>query len=259
MKIAPFQLPSNPEKTIYLREATVEDCEYFAETDSDSEEMMTNEVMDLLQCEPDKYVDPREWTADDRRLAAFWYFIATNEDTTIHAPYNCPHCNEDHDPLVEMKDIGKEYKPITGRPYREIEHEGKKLRVIPRNGYLMTELESIRIQSDGSDTERRKNLAIMERHDIVGTLIEGTEPARDYRVAVIEKWVRSLSISSFKALKEKRNNALSEMAHGLPTRLHEGKLFIMTTVHCENKLEDAGAKVRLRLPFWLGEMLPRLL
>lgn len=261
MKIAPFQLPSNPEKTIYLREATVEDCEYFAETDADSEEMMTNEVMDLLQCEPEKYIDPREWTADDRRLAAFWYFIATNnDDTTIHAPYNCPHCGEDHDPLVDMKDIGKEYQSITGRPYREIEHEDKILRVVPRNGHLMTELEAIRMQAanNGDDVERRKSLAVIERHDLVGTLIEDPNVSRDYRIPAIEKWVRSLSISSFKSLKSKRDGALEEMSHGLPTRLHEGRLFIMTTVHCENKREDAGATVRLRLPFWLGEMLPRL-
>ncbi|MBE0505917.1 MAG: hypothetical protein IBX50_04245 [Marinospirillum sp.] len=258
MQIPPLQLPSNPEKIIYLREATVEDCEYFAETDSSAEESLATEVLSLLQSSPDKYVDPRTWTADDRRLAAFWYFIATSTDTTIHAPYECPHCGHEHDPLIEMKDLGKNYMPITGRPWRDIEHEGKKLKVVPHDGFLMEELESLRMQMDGQSDN--KQLAIIKRHDLVGTLIEhGDTAVRDRRIEIMEKWVRSLPLTSFLTLKEKRDAALDSMRHGLTTGIHDGRLFIWITVHCEEKKDDVNASVRLRLPFRLGELLPRLL
>lgn len=259
MKIQPFQLPSNPEKTIYLREATVEDCEYFSETDSSSEEAMANEVLNLLQNSPEHYIDAKTWTADDRRLAAFWYFIATSDDTTRHSPYTCPHCGEEHNPLIEMKEIGASYTAITGRPFREIEHEGKKLKVIPRDGYLMTELESIRMQLTG-DKEDSRHLAVIQRHDLVGTLVEvGVDHVRDRRIPTIEKWVRSLTLNSYLQLKEKRDEALEAMNHGLPTGIHNGKMHILAITHCEKYKEDAGASVRLRLPFRLGECLPRLL
>lgn len=259
MQIPPLQLPSNPEQYIYLREATVEDCEFFAETDDANEEVMATQVLDLLQSNPEKYVDPRTMTADDRRVAAFWYFISTTADTTIHAPYQCPHCGKDHDPLINMRDIGARYTPITGRPWRTIEHEGRTLTVRPRNGYLMEELEALRLQMEAGDS-RSKMLAIIDRHDVVGTLYpEDDKVSRDQRVEAMEKWVRSLTLTSYQELKAKRDEALESMRHGLNTAMHEGQLILITDpIQCEEK-EDADAVTRLRLPFRLGEVLPRLL
>lgn len=258
MQIPPFQLPSNPERYVFLREATVADCEFFAETDDVNEEIMATQVLDLLQANPEKYIDPRTMTADDRRLAAFWYFISTSTDSTIHAPYVCPHCGEQHDPLVDMRDIGARYTPIQGRPWRNIEHEGRPLTVIPRNGYLMEELEGLRLEID--DASRGKTLAIIDRHDVVGTLQEpGATGSRDSQIEAMEKWVRGLSLTSYQELKAKRDAALESMRHGLNTTLVDGQLVIVTDpIPCETK-GDAGATTRLRLPFRLGEMLPRLL
>lgn len=258
MQIPPFQLPSNPEKFIYLREATVEDCEFFAETDSDQEEVTATQVLDLLQSDPERYVDPRTMTADDRRLAAFWYFISTTHDTTIHAPYECPHCGEQHDPLIEMKEVGAQYRPITGRAWREIEHDGKQLRVIPQNGYLMEELEALRLQVD--DSNRSKMDAVIERHSLVGTLLEqGKTGDRDSQIEAMEKWVRSLTLRSYQELKAKRDDALAQMKHGLNTAIHGGEMVLLIDgLKCEKK-EDPAAVTRLRFPFRMGEMLPRLL
>lgn len=259
MQIPPLQLPSNPEKYVYLREATVEDCEFFAETDSDSEEVMATQVLELLQSNPEKYIDPRTMTADDRRLAAFWYFISTAADTVIHAPYQCPHCGQQHDPLIDMRDIGARYTSIAGRPWRTIEHEGRNLIVHPRNGYLMEELEALRVQSSAGE-KPGKMLAIIDRHDVVGTLqFAEDNSGRDLRIEAMEKWVRALTLTSYEALREKRDAALESMRHGLNTAMHEGQMILVTDpIQCEEK-EEAAATTRLRIPFRLGEMLPRLL
>lgn len=263
LKINPFQLASRPDITIYLREATVADCEYFAGTDSANEERLTNEVMNHLQYKPEAYVDPCTWTSDDRRLAALWYFVATTQDTSIHAPYICPHCSEEHDPLIDVKDIASSFQPMQGRPYREIEHEGIKLKVTPRDGFLMTELEEIReLNLVASDADKRKNSAIIKRHDLVGTIsfMDKEHESRAAMLSSVESWVRDLSLSSFEILLSKRDAALLSMQHGLATDFKDGQLSIITTVLCEK--EDAGVNnntVRLRIPFRIYQMLPRLL
>lgn len=258
MQIPPLQIPSTPDKYLSLREATVADCEYFAETDDSDEESMTTQVLELLQNSPESYVNPKVMTADDRRMAAFWYYVSTTTDTTIHAPYTCPHCGEQHDPLIDMRDIGAQYNPIAGRPFRTIEHEGRQLSVIPRNGYLMEELEGLRMQIDADKPGRM--LAIIERHDIVGTLKFNDMPdIRDQQIEAVEKWVRALPIASFYTLKEKRDEALDSMRHGLRTRIVQGQLNLVSDpIQCEKK-GDAGATTTLLIPFRLGEMLPRLL
>lgn len=260
MQIPPFQLPSDPEKYVYLREATVEDCEYFAETEDDNEEVLATQVLDLLQTNPEKFIDPRTMTADDRRLAAFWYYISTSTDATIHTPYTCPHCGEIHDPLIDLRDIGARYTPIEGRPYRTIEHDGKTLIVKPRNGYLMQELEALRLQMDKSGAQQKMK-AVIARHDVVGTLtLPDDKRPRDTQVEEMEKWVRSLRLSSYQDLKDKRDAAIESMRHGLNTVVQDGQILLLTDpIQCETKKEDASAVTRLRVPFRLGEMLPRLL
>lgn len=260
MQIKPLQIPSDPDKTLYLREATVADCEYFAETDDSAEEVMATQVLELLQCVPEKYVNPRLMTADDRRMAAFWYYVSTNTDMTLHAPYQCPHCGEQHDPLIDLQAIGMRYTPIMGRAYRTIEHDGCELIVIPRNGFLMEELEGLRAQIDSKAPS--KMLAIIERHDVVGTLTFKNAPdnSRDNQIEAMEAWVRALPLSSYQLLKQKRDAALDSMRHGLRTRVVDGQLNLITDhIQCENLKEDAGATTTLLIPFRLGEMLPRLL
>lgn len=260
MQIQPFQLPSDPEKYVYLREATVEDCEFFAETDDDNEEVMATQVLDLLQTNAEKFIDPRTMTADDRRVAAFWYYISTATDSTIHTPYECPHCGQTHDPLIDLRDIGARYKPIEGRAYRTIEHDGKTLIVTPHNGYLMQELEGLRMQMEKSG-QHKKMQAVIARHDVVGTLsLPDDKRPRDTRIEEMEKWVRSLSLTSYLDLKDKRDAMLESMRHGLQTIIQDGQILLLTDlIQCETKKEDASAVTRLRVPFRLGEMLPRLL
>ena len=56
-----FTLSSNPEITVRLREATVEDAIDFSELDPAFEEEATTVFLDRMQA-PEKYTDPRCWT-----------------------------------------------------------------------------------------------------------------------------------------------------------------------------------------------------
>ena len=65
-----FSLPSQPEKKIRLKEATVSDAIDFSGIDPDCEEQATTVFLERVQ-ERDTYSDPRLWTGEDRRFALF--------------------------------------------------------------------------------------------------------------------------------------------------------------------------------------------
>lgn len=259
MQIAPFALPSNPAVTIYLREATVADCEQFADTDARHNERLTTLILRTLQSSPEHFSDPIDWTAQDRQLAAFWYHAHTTDDPSIHLPYDCPHCGEHHDALVPLTDIAQQYQAIQGLPYRFIEHEGERYAVKPLDGHAIEELEGLRAQlpDDTQSAEYQRLSAVIKRHSLVASLeLPDEKRPRDPRISAMEKTVRALSLSSAHALHRKADAALAEMAHGLPSVIVDGETLITAPPAACDK--EAGLTTRLRFPVQWGDYLPRL-
>lgn len=99
-----FTLSSNPEITVRLREATVEDAIDFSELDPAFEEEATTVFLDRMQA-PEKYTDPRCWTAQDRRHALFMYRLHTEEYDSMPMAYFCTACQKEHAVSVKYADI----------------------------------------------------------------------------------------------------------------------------------------------------------
>jgi hypothetical protein len=259
MQIPPFSLPSNPATTIYLREATVADCEQFADTDVRHDERLSTLVLRTLQSSPEHYSEPLDWTARDRQLAAFWYHAHTTNDTSIHLPYSCPHCGDEHDALVQLTEIAALYSPIQGQAFRHIEHDGKQYEVRPLDGHAMEELEALRAElpGDPKSADYRRLLAIIKRHELVASLADIDEKrVRDVRIGEVERMVRALPHSKALALHGLVIEAQEQMAHGLPSIISEGETLIFTPqIPCD---KEAGRSTRLRFPFLWGDYLPRL-
>lgn len=258
MKIPPFALPSSPGVSVRLREATVADCEQFADSDPAHEERVASAVLNTLQSDPAAFTDAQDWTAEDRVLAAFWYHAHTATDTSIHLPYSCPHCGEPHDALVNLTELAEHYRPIRGRALRHLEHDGEQFEVRPLDGHAMEELEQLRAQAGEPGTaDHSRTMAIIERHRLVACLTPvGFQGVRDSRVELIERWVREMGMRDFEVLREKVTAALADMTHGLPTELADGEILLVTPpIECE---KEAGHTTRLRFPFLWGDHLPRL-
>lgn len=258
MAIPPFTLPSNPGQSIHLREATVADCEQFADTDPRHAERVTTLILRTLQSDPAGFVDPLTWTREDRAVAAFWYFAHTSEDTSLHLPYACPHCGEQHDALQQFTELAAAYQPIKGLPHRFILHKDQRLKVIPLDGYAAEELELLRAQADPDDPQsvQRAN-ALCTRHEVVASIQPDTfQGSRDARIERMEAWVRDLPLSEFKALRAQVQAMQADMQHGLPTVSEHGELFILSAPQPCDK--EAGHTTRLRFPFFLRDYLPRL-
>ncbi|MDX5979652.1 hypothetical protein [Vreelandella alkaliphila] len=259
MQIPPFSLPSNPAATIYLREATVADCEQFADTDARHDERLSTLVLRTLQSSPEHYSDPLDWTASDRQLAAFWYHAHTTNDPSIHLPYSCPHCGQEHDALVKLTDIAALYAPMQGLAYRRIEHEGEEYEVRPLDGHAMEELEELRagLPESSDSHDYRRLTAVIKRHELVASLAGLNETrVRDVRIADIERKVRAMTQRSATELHRKVQDAQASMAHGLPSIIVEGETLIVTPpIACD---KEAGRTTRLRFPFFWSDYLPRL-
>lgn len=258
MQIPPFSLPSNPAVSVHLREATVADCEQFADSDGRHEERVATTVLRTLQANPEAYSEPLDWTADDRILAAFWYHAHTATDTSIHLPYTCPHCGEHHDALVNLTDMAALYQPIKGRAFRFIEHDGQRYQVAPLDGHAMEELEQLQAEAGEPDTPGHERIqAIIERHKIVAALTpDDFKGVRDTRINLMEQRIRAMPMSQFEALRREVESAQADMAHGLPSELAGSETLLVTPpMTCD---QEAGHNTRLRFPVQWGDYLPRL-
>lgn len=259
-KIDTFQLPSDPSKDIHLRLATVRECESFSGFDAGIEEQVATRMLNELQYEPAKFVDPREMTADDRRFAALWYFVASNTDQSIHIPYPCNICGEEHDALVDYSDILAGYQPIEGKAEREIEHDGTRFTVRPIDGWLISELEELRLGRSNfkpGTASYNSQTAVIRRHELVGVLTPvDFKGSRDERVEYVQERVLNMPHTRFSELYDKVMGALDAMKHGLDTVMRDGQMeFLTQPMPCE---KEAGQSVRVRFSVGLGELLPRL-
>ena len=116
-----FSLPSQPEKKIRLKEATVSDAIDFSGIDPDCEEQATTVFLERVQ-ERDTYSDPRLWTGEDRRFALFTYFVHTARDRSVPLKYTCGICDEEHTVDIELARIMDTYTPIQGKAFRDCVH-----------------------------------------------------------------------------------------------------------------------------------------
>ena len=153
-----FTLSSNPEITVRLREATVEDAIDFSELDPAFEEEATTVFLDRMQA-PEKYTDPRCWTAQDRRHALFMYRLHTEEYDSMPMAYFCTACQKEHAVSVKYADILAEYTPLEGKPFRDVIHEGHAVLVHPLLGRDIETLEKQRLIIDESSSPKEQRRA----------------------------------------------------------------------------------------------------
>lgn len=259
--IPDFTLPSNPEITVRLREATVEDAIDFSELDPALEEEATSVFLDRMQAK-DKYSDPRLWTAQDRRYALFMYRLNTEDYDSIPMTYFCSACQQEHTVSIKYMDILEGYAPLEGKPLRDVVHEGHAVLVHPLVGRDLEILEKQRILMDEahSEKERRRAKAALALNRIlfcidIPHLKEGASELE--RRGDVKKYVLGMSPREFKEFAEKIDDALSSLRHGLPTSYRDGKVVMQTPmVYCpEGKSSDG---VSLLYPFRAFNFIPHI-
>ena len=256
-----FSLPSNSAVTIFLRQATVRECEAYSSFADGAEEAVISDMLDNLQYRPEKYVDPRTWTARDRQFAALWYFAATSSDVELHIPYSCKHCGEDHDTLVHYSDLLQGYKEIEGKPVRSLSTKasGKQWSARPLDGYGAEEIEGLRLSQDSSDkgsAEYNRINAIINRHKLVACLdFEGSPDDRDSKIEAVESALLGMDSVEFLALKAEFDAAMLELDHGLDCVTEKETLYLRTPpIECD---KEAGKFSRIRFPVQFVKLLPR--
>jgi hypothetical protein len=255
--IPPFSLPSNPDQKIYLREATVADAIDFAGVDEGHEEEVTTLFLNRLQL-PEHYLDAGKWTADDRRLALFWYFLHTARDTVAPLPYDCRHCGQRHDWLLDLKALGENYKSIQGKAEREFDFEGEKIIVRPLTGADLEELEMLYLAVDevgrkqgktsGAYKKELARIKLQEELLVLNFPLDVVTDETERRQAK-EKKVLALTSSQFAGLVEQVEAKLTEMEHGLESVYAEGRLYLLTPPHVCPNTKEREVTTRLRIPF----------
>lgn len=262
-----FELPSDPNKTVHLREATVSDAIDFSEVKRECEEEATTLFLQRLQ-EKDKYSDPRLWTMEDRRFALFWYTLHTTKETDFPLIFDCEDCTTDpekpirHTVFVKYADIMDEYSPIEGKPVRDVIHDGHAILVHPILGKDAELLEKSRLnimykEQEGQNTSKeRTQLMLLEllcRIDIVG-LAPDVSP--DERRPKVEEYLTKMRVSEFQEFYPKLLNAAQSLQHGLRSKIVDGEIKLESpVVYCPNDTDKARG-IRLHYPFRAFQHIP---
>jgi hypothetical protein len=253
MIIPAFSLPSNPIKNIQLREATVADAIDFADTHEDHNEEVVTLFLNRIQ-HKETFYDAKLWTAEDRSLALYWYWMHTTKDTELPLTYNCSFCGKSHTWLMDMRVIGENYRPIQGKPERDIECGGKKMTVHCLTGADMEALElgvlaltAIAEEHGTASAEYRKEAARLKLQRFL-KLLRADE--------AMEKEILSMTSSDFSALVDQVAISLESMKHGLPDLQYDNhECYFLTPPH---KCPEKEGETRLRVPFRMQDYIPRL-
>lgn len=259
---APFSLPSNPDQKTIIREATTAETLDFCDVMIDHEEALTTKFLNTVQ-DKASYTDCAKWTAQDRRLALFWYWIHTTEDTHVDLDYTCPHCQKTHNHQFDMRDLASDYQEIQGKAERDLKFNSRRLLVTPLKGHHMETLENMRLGLSVHKTDSSHYLRL--KADIcVQTLLfeisftDDHEDDEGKRISSINNWVRELSETKFHELQEKVSALQDEMIHGLPSTIRDGKIMLKSPKHICPNTKDKEVTTELLLPFRDYMRIPRI-
>lgn len=274
--ICEFTLPSNPEITVRLREATVGDAIDFSSVDPECEEAATTLFLERLQ-EREGFSDPREWTGEDRRYALFTYFVNTTTYRAIPLTYTCSVCGKQHTQDIELARILDDYTPISDGPFREFPWQGHNIVVRPMTGADLEDAEKYRydlLLSEqaldkmhvSSEEERRLHSAVLAKRARMAMFrilccidmpyLDGRGTPRSRR-SEVEKVIKAMPATEFREFAHRVEGALVSMRHGLRTSYENGRIYLeIPDVRCDDHPEQPG--VLLRYPFRFGAVIPTI-
>lgn len=271
-----FSLPSQPEKKIRLKEATVSDAIDFSGIDPDCEEQATTVFLERVQ-ERDTYSDPRLWTGEDRRFALFTYFVHTARDRSVPLKYTCGICDEEHTVDIELARIMDTYTPIQGKAFREFVHYGHNVIVHPMLGRDLELLETYRydlrlteekLENDGLTASelrqlteevrmKRVRMGLFRVMCCIDLPFLDANATPESRRPQVEEYIKQLPAGVFGEFFQNVQEKLREMRHGLKSALIDGRIYLqIPDVRCEN-VPDAPGGV-LHYPFRPFSIIPTL-
>lgn len=271
-----FSLPSQPEKKIRLKEATVSDAIDFSGIDPDCEEQATTVFLERVQ-ERDTYSDPRLWTGEDRRFALFTYFVHTARDRSVPLKYSCGICDEEHTVDIELARIMDTYTPIQGKAFREFVHYGHNVIVHPMLGRDLELLETYRydlrlteekLENDGLTASelrqlteevrmKRVRMGLFRVMCCIDLPFLDANATPESRRPQVEEYIKQLPAGVFGEFFQNVQEKLREMRHGLKSALIDGRIYLqIPDVRCENVPDAPG--VVLHYPFRPFSIIPTL-
>ena len=271
-----FSLPSQPEKKIRLKEATVSDAIDFSGIDPDCEEQATTVFLERVQ-ERDTYSDPRLWTGEDRRFALFTYFVHTARDRSVPLKYTCGICDEEHTVDIELARIMDTYTPIQGKAFREFVHYGHNVIVHPMLGRDLELLETYRydlrlteekLENDGRTASelrqlteevrmKRVRMGLFRVMCCIDLPFLDANATPESRRPQVEEYIKQLPAGVFGEFFQNVQEKLREMRHGLKSALIDGRIYLqIPDVRCENVPDAPG--VVLHYPFRPFSIIPTL-
>lgn len=250
--ITPFNLPSNPDIQINLREATVADAIDFADVDTSHEEELTTMFLNRIQ-ESRKH-DSRKWTAADRRFALYWYWLHTTNDPEIALSYDC-RCGKRHVYLQNLRELADKYIPLVGEAKREADWKGETIIVHPLSGADVETLEKMQLGVNvAPSTEHKKRQMLMDFERLMlsfsfSSLKPGQEKEKREKIKI-------LTINEFTEFSILVDRLLEEMNHGLEMKYKDGRFWFLMPLHeCPNV---KGEKTQLRYPFRNSDYIPKI-
>ena len=271
-----FSLPSQPEKKIRLKEATVSDAIDFSGIDPDCEEQATTVFLERVQ-ERDTYSDPRLWTGEDRRFALFTYFVHTARDRSVPLKYTCGICDEEHTVDIKLARIMDTYTPIQGKAFREFVHYGHNVIVHPMLGRDLELLETYRydlrlteekLENDGLTASelrqlteevrmKRVRMGLFRIMCCIDLPFLDANATPESRRPQVEEYIKQLPAGVFGEFFQNVQEKLREMRHGLKSALIDGRIYLqIPDVRCENVPDAPG--VVLHYPFRPFSIIPPL-
>ena len=254
-----FTLPSNPERKVRLREATVADAIDFSSIDPDFEEEVTSLFLEKMQ-ESATYSDPKTWTGEDRLYAMFMYHIHTTRHRAIPLTFKCSVCGQQHTSDISLAAILDSYTPMSGKAFREFPHDGHNVIVTPLTGADLELLEKYRYDLSFTEGElessldaaevkklteevrrKRVNMAMFRVLCCIDFPFLDEGGTRASRRAKVEEYVKAMPVESFKELFGRVEIALAEMRHGLRTVYKAGRVHIeIPDVKCDTDPNAPG-------------------
>lgn len=252
---SPFNLPSNPEVVIQLREMTAREALELAEISPEHEEALTTSFLNAIQ-DPGSFRNSSSWTGDDRRFALYWYSLHTLKDRLLSIPYDCPHCKEPHVNNFDLKALSENWGELVGKPFRD--HKG--WRVSPLTGLNLEHLELMRLELaiiPKDSREYRKKKAEIRFETLAAKLSLPNDLEKDsfVRQDKVKTKLAALPFSEFRQLKDDVAQLQQEMSHGLDTEIKDGRILVLTPEH---KCPVKGVPTVLQIPFRNRDHIPGL-